>query len=34
MIKGFLVYNEKAFERMLSFGVPKEKVVVKPEYYY
>lgn len=33
-IVGFLVYNKKAFEKMISFGIPKEKIIVKPEYYY
>ena len=33
-IVGFLVYNKKALEKMISFGIPKEKIIVKPEYYY
>ena len=33
-IVGFLVYSEKALEKMISFGIPKEKIIVKPEYYY
>lgn len=33
-IVGFLVYSEKALEKMISYGIPKDKIIVKPEYYY
>lgn len=33
-IVGFLVYSKKALEKMISFGIPKDKIIVKPEYYY
>ena len=33
-IKGFVVYNQQAKDRILSFGVPNEQIVVQPEYYY
>lgn len=33
-IVGFLVYSEKALEKMISFGIHKEKIIIKPEYYY
>lgn len=33
-IVGFLVYSEKALEKMISFGIPKDRIIVKPEYYY
>lgn len=33
-IVGFLVYSEEALEKMISFGIPKDKIIVKPEYYY
>lgn len=33
-IVGFLVYSKKALEKMISFGIPKDMIIVKPEYYY
>lgn len=33
-IVGFLVYSKKALEKNDFWGIPKEKIIVKPEYYY
>jgi hypothetical protein len=33
-ISGYVVYNQAAKQQMLGYGVPEEKIVIKPEYYY
>jgi hypothetical protein len=33
-IRGFVVYNEKAQERLLTLGIKKQKVVVKKNFYF
>lgn len=33
-ISGFVVYNDRALEKMMSFGVPESKVVIRMDYYY
>lgn len=34
LVSGFIVYNDKAQDKMISFGLPENKVIVKPDYYY
>ena len=34
LVSGFIVYNDKAQDKMLSFGLPENKVIVRPDYYY
>ena len=31
---GFIVYNQKAKERLLSIGVPEEKIKINTTYYF
>lgn len=33
-IKGFVVYNERAYEKLLADGISKERIVLKPDYYF
>ena len=33
-IKGYVVYNEAAMERLISIGVASEKIVVRQNYYF
>lgn len=33
-IKGFVVFNDEAYQKMLSFGIPESKICLKKEYYY
>lgn len=33
-IKGFVVFNQEAYNKMLSFSVPEEKLCLKKEFYY
>ena len=33
-IKGFVVDNEEARQKLISIGVDKKKVVVRPTYYF
>ena len=33
-IKGFVVYNLKAKQLLLSMGIDEENVIVKPNYYF
>lgn len=33
-IKGFVVYNEKAKEKLMAMGVDSVKIAVRPEYYF
>ena len=33
-ILGFIVYNQKAKERLLSIGVPEEKIKINTTYYF
>lgn len=34
LIKGFIVYNQNALDKMLAFGLSKDQIVVEPKYYY
>lgn len=33
-IKGYVVFNQEAYNKMLSYGVPEEKICLKKEFYY
>ena len=33
-IKGFVVFNQEAYNKMLSYGIPEEKLCLKKEFYY
>lgn len=33
-IRGFIVYNERAKQRLMELGIDEAKVVVSPDYYY
>ncbi len=33
-IKGYVVYNDEAKKRLIAMGVPREKVAVRPGYYF
>lgn len=33
-IKGFVVFNEEAYKKMCSFGVPESMLCLKKEFYY
>lgn len=33
-IRGFVVYNEKAKQKMETFGVTSEKIIIAPTYYF
>jgi hypothetical protein len=33
-IKGFVVYNQEAFDKLISFGIAPERIIVKQEYYF
>lgn len=33
-IRGFVVYNEVAYNKLISYGVAKEKIVIRKEYYF
>jgi hypothetical protein len=33
-ISGYVVYNQAAKQQLQEYGVPAEKIVIKPEYYY
>lgn len=33
-VRGYVVYNETAKQRMMSSGVAPEKIVVKPDFYF
>ena len=34
LVSGFIVYNDKAQDKMMSLGLPENKVIVRPDYYY
>lgn len=33
-IRGFVVYDRDAYDKLISFGVPENMVCIKKEYYY
>lgn len=33
-IGGYVVYNEAAQKQMIEFGIPIEKIVIRPNYYF
>ena len=33
-ISGYIVYNEVAKQKLLQYGLPDYKVIIKPEFYY